>query len=382
MIEKVEISKEQIISFALDYLRFPLALIVILVHVLNIDDVGVDVSGCNVGMIEHGSIFDSVRYIINVFIRGISVPIYLFISGYVFFRGLNEYTLKTYKNKISNRIHSLLIPYFIWNSIELLLVIFIHLSSLKSYTAGCGTLNLSLRNIISCFWVYNGHLVDSGVVAVQSNALFPLNTPLWFLRDLFCVALITPIIYIILKKLGHWAIIILFGLCVLPIANAPLLDQFFSVLLFFSIGAYLAIHKVDLIKLFTRFYILSIFIYVVGSVISIVVENAIISSIFKNISILGALFLLYNLALKKVQSNGYRKTAFLAASSMFLYLSHSLICMRFYKVLLLIFNPNHNVEIVFCLLISYILVIAVLLISYYILRKYTPRIAAILTGRK
>ena len=69
MIEKVEISKEQIISFALDYLRFPLALIVILVHVLNIDDVGVDVSGCNVGMIEHGSIFDSVRYIINVFIR-------------------------------------------------------------------------------------------------------------------------------------------------------------------------------------------------------------------------------------------------------------------------------------------------------------------------
>lgn len=379
----METNKEQVISLALDYLRFPLALVVIFVHVLNIDDVGVYVSGFNVGMISDDSIFYYIRYIINGFIRGISVPIYLFISGFVFFKRIDRYSFDIYKNKIRNRIHSLLVPYLIWNLLELLLVFFIHFTSLKTYSASNVNLNLSLQNILSCFWIYNGHLVESGVAAVQNNSLFPLNTPLWFIRNLFCITLVTPILYVILKRIGCCVMLGFLGVWILSLLSSfPLLNQFFSVLFFFSIGAYIAIHKVDVVVLFNRFFRISVWIYIGGSILSIVINNYIISDIFKRISILGVLIMLYNWALRRVQLKNYKKSTFLSSSSMFLYLVHALICMRLYKIMLLIIKPNDNIGIVCCLFITYAVVIIVLLLLYYIMRKYTPRFTMILTGRK
>lgn len=376
-------NNEKVISLALDYLRFPLALIVVLVHVINIDDVGVYISGCRGGMITDGSSLYFIRHIINGFIRGISVPIYLFISGFVFFKGVDEYSIGVYKRKVHNRIHSLLIPYLIWNLLELLIVIFIHSTSLDAYSASSYDLDLSLKNILSCFWVYNGQLIDSGVAAVQANTLFPLNTPLWFLRDLFCVTLISPLIYFVIKRLRFGVILSLFVLWILPIFDSiPLLNQFVLVLFFFSIGAYMAIHKVDVADVFNRFRGVSVCIYCGCSILSVTMSNVIISNLLKSLSIIGALFVLYNLALRKVQSATYKTSTFLSTSSMFIYLAHSLICMRFYKITLLIIEPNSNAGFFMCLVITYVVVITSLLFLYYMMRRYTPRFATILTGRK
>lgn len=67
---------------ALDLLRFPLAVIVVIAHTFSLDDVVA--SGITYKVSEY-PLFGDVSIFIDAFLRGISVPIYFFISGYVFF---------------------------------------------------------------------------------------------------------------------------------------------------------------------------------------------------------------------------------------------------------------------------------------------------------
>lgn len=378
------VENERLISASLDVLRFPLALIVVLVHVINIDDVGIYWDGNLIGNISEGSTASSLKYIINVFTRGISVPVYLFISGFVFFKGMDCYSAQIYRNKINNRIRSLLIPYVIWNAVELLMIIIINTTPLNNYTAGGhGGLNLNFKNILSCFWIYNGNLVASGVSAVQENVVFPLNTPLWFIRDLFCVALITPILYFILKKWKYWALLIMFILWLFPLPGMPpLLNQFVLVFFFFSLGAVLAIHKMDIINIFKRKYYLGWILYVGGALSFIAFGESSIGEIFKKLSVLGVLLVAYNIALKRVVSGNLRHSSFLSSSSMFIYLTHAIFCMRVYKIILLYVRPQGNMSVFLCLILTYVIIIITLLIIYYCISRYWPNFAVFLTGRR
>ena len=378
-------NKDYIVSQSLDYLRFPLALIVVLVHVVNIDDVGVYVLGDKMGALSKGSLLYDIRNILNVFVRGISVPIYLFISGYVFFKGLEEYNWGIYTRKIRNRVHTLLIPYFIWNILELLLVIIIHSTAFKSFSAGGSqTLNLSLKNVLSCFWIYNGQIIQSGVSAVDANALFPLNTPLWFIRDLFCVALFTPFLYYALKRCGYITLTFFLLIWLLPMAESyQIFDQFALVVFFFSLGAFMSIHRYDVTNFFSRISVLGVVLYFGGACAYLLLsEESILSNLFKSINIIGALIVAYNIAFRKVTEGDYKKALFLSSASMFVYLAHSLVCMRLYKTLLLLITPSSSTRVFLCLLLTYVIVVAILLLVYFVLRQKFPKLLTILTGRK
>ena len=88
-------------SRSLDFLRYPLAMAVLVVHLCN----------------EHSEAMQYVpllRRATSSFIGGQSVPIYFFIAGYVFFLN-TDLGKKEYRRKLRNRFHSLLVPYLSWN---------------------------------------------------------------------------------------------------------------------------------------------------------------------------------------------------------------------------------------------------------------------------
>lgn len=74
--------KSDLRTQSLDLLRFPLAVIVVSAHVFNKEAIAIS-----------GEVFDVCQYslyndfllFVDGFLRGISVPVYFFISGYVFF---------------------------------------------------------------------------------------------------------------------------------------------------------------------------------------------------------------------------------------------------------------------------------------------------------
>ena len=85
-------------SQALDLLRFPLAVVILTVHVFGTGVLavhGVEYS------LENIPVMSGVMGFINAFLRDQSVPIYFFISGYVFFLG-REFTGEVYLAKLKN----------------------------------------------------------------------------------------------------------------------------------------------------------------------------------------------------------------------------------------------------------------------------------------
>lgn len=83
-------------SQALDLLRFPLAVVIVIIHVFTPE--GIKIQG-EVLSLDAYPVFMEVKNIINGFLSGQSVPIYYFISGFVFFFGV-EMTLETYIRKL------------------------------------------------------------------------------------------------------------------------------------------------------------------------------------------------------------------------------------------------------------------------------------------
>ena len=112
----------------------------------------------------------------------VCVPLFFFISGYLFFLNAHSINCDFFKRKIRKRFSTLMIPFFIANIIAFLVVLLAN--TIKPNILPIGNVSLStisFSSILSWFLIH------------------PILGPTWFLRDLFFVVLISPIIYMFLK---------------------------------------------------------------------------------------------------------------------------------------------------------------------------------------
>ena len=169
----------------------------------------------------------------------VSVPIFFFISGYLFFKeGTLDYDL--YKKKITKRIHSLVIPYILWNAIYFIIIAILQLTI-------PGFMFILRKSILLFSWQdYLWICWDiSKISHLPSDQASCLVGAFWFLQCLFLMCLISPILYVFIKYLKKAFIIIPlsiffffdFGLLVPGIHSGAII--------YFSIGAYLSMMKID-----------------------------------------------------------------------------------------------------------------------------------------
>lgn len=144
----------------------------------------------------------------------IAVPVYFYISGYLFFKNLK--TIENWKNKIVKRIKTLLIPYLIWNIAYGIFLLIIP-SSISINKEG----NLS-ENFLNLF---------------NSILISPAINPLWFIRDLFIIQLIS-ILYVNLKNRYKHILIGLLFIAFLYSYTIPFTLLSSEGLLFFTLGAF------------------------------------------------------------------------------------------------------------------------------------------------
>ena len=105
------LSTDDLLSKTIQFLRLPLIVGVVFIHTLN-DSYG------------QFPVYDWTRYLVNDELAHIAVPLFFFMSGFLFFYR-TDFSFATYKQKLIKRVHSLLIPYLLWNA-EMLVVGFIH----------------------------------------------------------------------------------------------------------------------------------------------------------------------------------------------------------------------------------------------------------------
>lgn len=226
------------------WLRFPLACLIVLLHAQFVE-------------VEYRPVVltSGFAYALKIFcmegICRIAVPAFFLISGFLFFVNLEQWDKGIWLGKMKRRLHTLVIPYLLWNVLGIAYLCIT--PYVGAVTENPGTL-LSVfqeRGWIRMFWDSNRVMEQwnppsINILGIAMHNGMPVNTPLWFIRDLIVINLFSPIIYVFVKKTK------VYGLCALGILfllNIWFPTEGFSVIgfLFYSIGAYFAIFSKGLV---------------------------------------------------------------------------------------------------------------------------------------
>lgn len=149
------------------------------------------------------------QHMMTAEITRIAVPLFYLISGFLFFINYHG-TLEDYKLKLLSRTRSLLIPY----------LFFLLCGSIVIFVIGrVYTINALIE------------IIKNGIVGSP-----PIFYPLWFLRDLYVMVLVSPLVYWIIRKLP---IILLVPIVIWILGKNPFVFPMTEAMLFFSLGGFL-----------------------------------------------------------------------------------------------------------------------------------------------
>ena len=361
-------------SQSLALLRFPLAVVVLTQHIVM--PVAVDAPGTSCV-----ALFCN---IITAFFRSQSVPIYYFISGYVFFKGV-QFGYDVYKKKLRNRLFSLFIPYLVWNMVALLWYLFKSLPYFASLAPGISNIekNYSFKALLMTFWDNSVGVLP--IVNLASTQIYPVNSPLWYIRDLIIVVLATPVIYYVIKKTRFYAVALLLVLWYWSdMSDWGYARQLLSAFAFFSFGAYMSIFRKDMIAEFGRFSRVSYILYAllgIAYVLCIYYMPQYCDSI-KRVNVLVGLLFAYNISSFLISRFNCRPNTFLSSASFFIYVSHFLVYNEVFKILKLIIPFTSDVTMIFLYIATIVVCVVLLLSVYYLMGRFTPGVLNFMTGRK
>lgn len=221
----------QYLSNKITFFSFWLIVLVVLLHSLNIEFLTCDNLIC------------SFQYLLSHKLAQIAVPLFFFISGYLYF-------LKADKNKnidfyffmISSkkRLKTILLPYVLWCVLWFLFMYGIqYIPVIKNYFSE------PLHNMV---------LKDK----ILNLFYYPLNYPFWFLRELIVLFAIAPILFLLIK---HFKRVFVFALLLLALFYSKVVVIYDLVFLqsiplfFFSLGAFFSLNKKNIIILNPQKYI-------------------------------------------------------------------------------------------------------------------------------
>lgn len=387
-IQPRDFTPELLQSLTIDTLRFPMAILVIFIHMdPNVTSIINDSFDC---LSAHG-VCNLIEILISQVISRIAVPTFFFISGFLFFLNFQKWSWEGYKNKIRSRAKTLLIPYLLWNAIPFVLTVLAMLSSviLKGQPIS------EVQNFITeKGWhiFYDCNEISSGEnwLGMNMKMTGPHNLPLWFLRDLIVVSILTPLIYFGVKKVKIAIIPILF---LAYISNIWISLPGFSVTAFFyfSIGAYFALNNINIIQ-FANKHKLSLvstcMIFLIGATI-FYGTNTTYSQIIKSVFICSGIFTAFIIAENLVICYKATPNKLLISSCFFIYALHAVGLPIIHTPLLFVNRLLHNIisgttyfEEIVCYLIAPFVTAILCILLYAVAKHLFPKTTNLFSGNK
>ena len=164
-------------------------------------------------------------FICNGFTR-FAVPIFFMISGYLFYLTF-KLSIESYLYKIKSRFMSLAVPYILWSAIAMIICYLLW-----------GMDIMPVNDM-------KGNLEAGGFWQVLR---YPPNFQFWFVKELICYVIVSPIIYLVIKFRITRVIYLLCLFAMWFTDVNPFSFVVMEALFFYSIGSYLAItNKMEII---------------------------------------------------------------------------------------------------------------------------------------
>lgn len=368
------IEREHPFEKVISLLRFPMMVGIVIIHCF--------IAGQAKDPVPEAA-FDIMYFLSNIFCR-IFVPMFFLISGYLFFYRKDASPWSFYESQWKKRVRSLFVPYLLWNLFGLLIVTVKTYGPLSHMFPNMVSHPLDLNDVLSAFWSFRS---DGVVNTVYEPSSYPVNTPLWFLRDLLVIVLFTPVIYRLVKgRIGFIFPCLLLGLFVagkwFP-ANA---GYSMSCVTFFVIGSWMSVHGIDPVRTvsdrfpLTRSAILLSIVFAIVAFAELFTLGEAINDRLHALTIVVGVLWLCLLSGVIVRSGNVRISGLLVSSSFFLYGFHwpvaTLLSPLIYKTV----HPDSTLMWLVCYFGMIVLLITVSEIVFIACRKILPRFTSLLCG--
>lgn len=150
----------------------------------------------------------------------VDIPCFIMLSAYLFYR---NFTMGRLREKLNKRMHSLLIPYLLWNTIYYAAYV------AASWIPGLQTIanRTDLSVTVSGAW--------------QAITKYTFNPVFWFMYQIILLVLLAPVLYFFLKNVWTGALFLLILLAAL-LKGVALPELNLDALIYYSFAAYAALH--------------------------------------------------------------------------------------------------------------------------------------------
>jgi peptidoglycan/LPS O-acetylase OafA/YrhL len=341
-------------SAAITWLRFPLIFLIVMLHCYSV-----------VKLDGNRDVYFKTLYPFSLWLGETGVPGFFFISGYLFFL-----SKKSYLQKLNTRIHTLLIPYLLWNAILLALYFIAYFAGYPQDINNKSIADYSLMDYLRLFW-------DRG--AYDDGNFVPLLCPFWYIRNLLIMSVFSPILYYIIRY-AREAFLLFAAIWWMQTYHNAFIPQ---TILFFSLGAYFSIHDVNPLKLVSenkKWFIVSCALFAIADIGMHTIYGTAMNLQAHRLALLFNIPILLLLA-DACTSKGY-SNRLLPNAAFIVFAVHYPIVVVLRKICAAKFatasDATHILLYFFCIIIA----TAVSLLIYLVLAKYFPKLKNILSGNR
>ena len=367
-------SREQLYQ-VFNWLRFPLMVLVVFVHVTGPSAVlNADLAGIGY--------YDLFRRALSLVLAQLAVPMFFFISGYLFLNRLQNWDWGIYSGKLKKRCKSLLLPYVVWNTIGILVVCF------ALYRQGAVN---EIRHLLlgadswKLYWCSRIWAGPSDWLGVTHAVTSPCLQPLWFLRDLMVVMVLSPLLWALFRYTRVWGLLLLLlGYLSQCLPVVPGITP--ASLFFFGTGMYMNMNNIDPSRWTWRyryvFHAVTLLLFIVTMMCVGYDANGrpMISMVNPFFVVFGCISTM-NVATAIVKT-GHRVPELLSSSAFFIFVSHALLLETSNQLTKFIFGSGNALMLTLRYLFTAFIAIATCVLCYWLLRKFAPRLCGFLTGQR
>ena len=251
------LSNKSVTSEMISFLRFPMAVGVVMLHCF------FSVMGWQYNKLAEqgmGSNIVGELLLTGRILCFFIVALYFLISGYLFFVHLQDWDSKVWKHKMYRRIWTLLIPYILWNTFYILFQIGPELAGCLIKGNPWNGVNTWVNDHggwLGLYW--NAKDLGDGQLDLwghPAHSTVPILLPFYFIRNLMVLNLLSPLFFLLLrsrnKSVSPCAIITLLVLAFFYLTRTSFIIPGFTAeaFFFYGWGAFLSLNRYRLSQVF------------------------------------------------------------------------------------------------------------------------------------
>lgn len=212
-------------SVLIEAMRFPLIVLVLLEH-----SVAKNLAPMRRSL-DSANVFHFTTELISHHLCSIAVCWFFVFSGFLFFRSVKDGQVNGawFADKWKRRAHSLLFPYLFWNLFNILAILLVT-AAFRKIGIPFSTDPLYSVERGPLFWFVTG----------------PVDFPLWFVRDLIVMTLLTPLYWVLISKAPKASLALLAVVYLVSYLTGGTLLQAFA---FFGVGAWMGIRRTNMLAI-------------------------------------------------------------------------------------------------------------------------------------